>query len=226
MLERWRLKKSRWFLPLPLTILRSWYSIAIQMGPLNPVKYEKNGEKILRNPPPRGRAPKILKKYTWKNTKTAQKSPFLYFFCIFFVFIGARPGVGDFVIFSYFFRISGSWGGFELYTQERGITSRGAVKIWGAVQLQRIARFWCSLRSGHAGSKTARFLHHTWGGQNNAQPSEVFGAFPSIFPGCPRDKICLPWALKGGMAKSFRNPLSLKTENFRGSASKRNPSLE
>ena len=62
--------------------------------------------KKLRNSPPRVGPRKIRKKYR-KNTTTVIFEPFSYFFCIFFGFSGARPGVGSFVTFSYFFRISG-----------------------------------------------------------------------------------------------------------------------
>ena len=70
-------------------------------------KYEKYRKKI-RNPPSRV-GPRKYEKNT-KNTKIAQKWPFSYFFCIFFVFSGPDPGWGIsyfFVCFSYFFRISG-----------------------------------------------------------------------------------------------------------------------
>ena len=63
----------------------------------------KKYEKFTKSPTP-GRTPKIRKKYR-KNTKMAQKSPFLYFFCIFFVFLGPDPGWGV----SYFFRIFFVW---------------------------------------------------------------------------------------------------------------------
>ena len=66
----------------------------------------KKDEKITKSPNP-GRAPKIRKRYR-KNTKTAKKSPFSFFFCIFFVFSGPDPGWGILAIFSsLFFSFSG-----------------------------------------------------------------------------------------------------------------------
>ena len=80
---------SLFFLHRRFAIPRSWY---IAQKPLEPGK-------ITKSPTP-GRAPKIRKKYL-KTTKTAQKSPLLYFFGIFFVFSGPDPGWG----ITYFFRI-------------------------------------------------------------------------------------------------------------------------
>ena len=96
-------------------IPRSWYRAQKPLKPGNTKKYEK----ATKSPPRVG-----PRKYE-KNTEKIQKRSFsghfrifLYFFRIF----GARPGVGDFVAFSYFLVFPGLRGFWALY-QERGIAS-------------------------------------------------------------------------------------------------------
>ena len=79
-------------------ILRAWYRLQKPLNPENTKKLRKNTKSPSRV------GPENTKKIP-KKTKMAQKSPFLYFFGISFVFSGPNPGRGIcifFVIFSYF----------------------------------------------------------------------------------------------------------------------------
>ena len=72
-----------------------------------PRKYEKNTKSPTPGRPPEN-TEKIPEKYK-NGPKTAIFRPFFVFLRYFFVFSGGRPGVGDFVFFSYF-RDSGVFG--------------------------------------------------------------------------------------------------------------------
>ena len=79
-----------------------WYRAQKPLKPGKIKKIRKNYE--IPHP---GRAPKIRKKYR-KNTKTAQKSPFAYFFWIFFsYFRGPSRGGGFRNFFVFFFVFPG-----------------------------------------------------------------------------------------------------------------------
>ena len=85
-----------------VAILRACYRARKPQNPENTKK--------IQNPPPRVGPPKIREKIPkkYKNgLKIAVFRPFLYFFGIFSVFSGGRPGVGDLV---FFFVFSGFWG--------------------------------------------------------------------------------------------------------------------
>ena len=89
-------------------IPRSWYRA---QKPLKP----GNTKKVTKSPTP-GRAPKIRKKYRKKYENGPKMTVFVFFLYLFRIF-GARPGVGDFVIFFVFFSYFQAGGVFELYTR-------------------------------------------------------------------------------------------------------------
>ena len=74
--------------------LRAWYRLQKPLNPENTKNYEKN----TKSPFP-GRGPKLCKNYR-RNSKMAQKSPFLYFFRYFFAKFRAPTREGGFCIFS------------------------------------------------------------------------------------------------------------------------------
>ena len=90
--------------PQKVAIPRSWYRA---QKPLKPGNTNKKYERKLRNPPPRvgprkyEKKRKIPKKYK-NGPKITVFVFFLFFFFFFFRIFGARPGVGDSVIFSYY----------------------------------------------------------------------------------------------------------------------------
>ena len=67
-------------------------------------KYEKNTKKLQNHPFPVW--PRKYEKITEKLQKWSFSGQFCNFSVFFFVVFGAKPEMGDFVIFSYFFRIS------------------------------------------------------------------------------------------------------------------------
>ena len=101
-----------------LAIPRSWYRA---QKPLKP----GNTKKIRKNTKSPGSGPENMKKTQKKQRKWSFLGHFRFlFFCVFLLdFFGARPRVGELVIFSYFFRISG----FE------GILEEGRLGVPGEV---------------------------------------------------------------------------------------------
>ena len=79
-------------------------------NPSSPEIRKKN-TKTSRNPPPRV-GPRKYEKNTEKIRKRSLSDCFRIFSVFIFRIFGARPWVGDFVTFSYFFRISGLEGFF------------------------------------------------------------------------------------------------------------------
>ena len=115
-IERQKLHSQR---PLNLRSPRGWYRAQKPLNPANTEKYEKD-----TNHRPQVAPRKYEKKYREKNTKMAEKLPFLYLLSVIFsYFRGGRPGVGDLYFFRNFFVFPGFRG------------------FWGSVPPPRARRF-------------------------------------------------------------------------------------